>query len=210
MKFNLELDGHRLDEAPDGRVALQKFKDNTYDLVVLDLMLPYVDGFEICKKIREKDSHTKIIIVSARDSVQDRIMGLKLGADDYLSKPFNLEEFLLRVNNLGKRWKEADLEIPEFTFGTNKIIFHQFIAQTEIGQFNLTPKEVALLKCFVQNKNKVITRKQILQEVWGYDVYPSTRTIDNFILTFRKYFEPNTKEPVYFHTIRGVGYKFSP
>lgn len=210
MKFNLELDGHQVDEAIDGREAMQKFTEYSYDVIVLDLMLPFIDGLEICKKIRDVDQHTKIIIVSARDGVQDRILGLKLGADDYLTKPFDLEEFLLRVNNLGKRLGDKPTELREFEFGTNTIQFDQYFAITANGQINLTPREAELLKCFIENKNKVITRKQILQDVWGYDVYPSTRTIDNFILSFRKYFEQNAKEPVYFHTIRGVGYKFTP
>ncbi|HMS99866.1 MAG TPA: response regulator transcription factor [Saprospiraceae bacterium] len=210
MKFNLELEGHEVFEAPDGQKALDWFQSTSFDIIVLDLMLPFVDGLEICRRVREVDQHTKIIIVSARDGVQDRILGLKLGADDYLSKPFHLEEFLLRVNNLTKRRHTDPSELKAFSFGDNTIYFDEFKARSGTREINLTPKEVALLKCLVEHKNKVIARKQILQDVWGYDVYPSTRTIDNFILSFRKYFEPNAKEPVYFHTIRGVGYKFTP
>ena len=210
MKFNLELDGHEVHEAEDGRRAMEQFTNQAFDVIVLDLMLPFIDGLEICKKIREVDQQTKIIIVSARDGVQDRILGLKLGADDYLTKPFDLEEFLLRVNNLGKRHTSIPVGLTSFSFGDNTIQFDQFYAISQQGKINLTPREVDLLRCFVENKNKVITRKHILQDVWGYDVYPSTRTIDNFILAFRKYFEPNAREPIYFHTIRGVGYKFTP
>lgn len=210
MKFNLEVDGHEVYEAPDGQKAMDWFESTTFDIIVLDLMLPFIDGLEICRRIRTVDQHTKIIIVSARDGVQDRILGLKLGADDYLSKPFHLEEFLLRVNNLTKRNYTEPEGLKVFTFGENTVYFDEFRAQSGSREINLTPKEVALLKCLIQHKNKVIARKQILQDVWGYDIYPSTRTIDNFILSFRKYFEPNAKEPVYFHTIRGVGYKFTP
>jgi two-component system, OmpR family, alkaline phosphatase synthesis response regulator PhoP len=210
MKLNLEMEGYEVVEAVDGLLALEYIDNQYFDLVVLDLMLPHIDGLQICETIRFKNKLIKIIIVSARDSVQDRIKGLKLGADDYLTKPFELEEFLLRVNNLKKRSLPDSVAIIDvFTFGKNTIYFNDYYAITEEGRVDLTPKEVLLLKMFVEKPNTVINRNQILQYVWGYDVYPSTRTIDNFILSFRKYFESNQKEPVYFHTIRGIGYKFT-
>jgi two-component system, OmpR family, alkaline phosphatase synthesis response regulator PhoP len=211
MKLNLEFEGHEVVEVADGGAVLDLIKNQHFDLIVLDLMLPNINGLEICENVRLKDKAIKIIIVSAKDSVQDRVMGLKLGADDYLSKPFDLEEFLLRVNNLKKRhMPESEVEINSFKFGNNELHFKDYKAETPNGIIELTPKETLLLKMFVEKQNTVINRNQILQYVWGYDVYPSTRTIDNFILSFRKYFEPNQKEPIYFHTIRGVGYKFTP
>jgi two-component system, OmpR family, alkaline phosphatase synthesis response regulator PhoP len=211
MKLNLEIDGFEVIEAVDGFKALEFIRTQHFDLIVLDIMLPSVNGLDICENIRLKDKSVKIIIVSAKDSVQDRIAGLKLGADDYLSKPFNLEEFLLRVNNLKKRLMPLEeIELNDFTFGSNLINFKDYKAKTSNGIVELTPKETLLLKMFVEKQNQVINRNQILQYVWGYDVYPSTRTIDNFILAFRKYFENNPKEPIYFHTIRGIGYKFTP
>ncbi|MBK8700167.1 MAG: response regulator transcription factor [Saprospiraceae bacterium] len=211
MKFNLELEGYQVDEAIDGKQAMEMIGEGGYELIVLDLMLPYIDGLEICKQIRSTDSQTRIIIVSARDSVQDRVLGLKLGADDYLSKPFDLEEFLLRVNNLTRRQLSQEEPLMDaYNFGQNHILFSDYSASTANGIIHLTPKEMLLLRMFAENSGQVITRKQILQKVWGYDVYPSTRTIDNFVLAFRKYFEPNPRDPVYFHTIRGVGYKFTP
>jgi two-component system, OmpR family, alkaline phosphatase synthesis response regulator PhoP len=211
MKLNLEMEGHEVVEVDDGAKALELVEKQFFDLIVLDLMLPNIDGFQICETIRLKNKTIKIIIVSAKDSVHDRVQGLKLGADDYLTKPFNLEEFLLRIQNLGKRnQSELELQIDHFTFGTNTIYFNDHYAMTAGGRIDLTPKEGLLLKMFVERQNTVVIRNQILQYVWGYDIYPSTRTIDNFILSFRKYFEENQKEPVYFHTIRGIGYKFTP
>ena len=197
MKFNLELDGHLVDEAIDGREAMQNSTEYSYDVIVLDLMLPLLMGLKFVKKIRDVDQHTKIIIVSARDGVQDRILGLKLCR--WLSdKTLWFKEFFTRVNNLGKRLGEKPIKLREFEFGantTNWPIFCYYGQRTN----KPTPREAELLKCFIENKNKVITRKQILQDVWGYDVYPSTRTIDNFILSFRKYFEQNAKDSFTLH-----------
>lgn len=209
MKMNLEFEGYEVVTANDGREAIDAINSQFFDLIVLDLMLPFINGLEVCEQVRLKDKNIKIIIVSAKDGVQDRITGLKLGADDYLSKPFDLEEFLLRVKNLSKRNVSGQVEsMPEFTFGNNKVYFDDFKAATSQGEISLTPKETMLLKMLIEREGQVINRNQILQYVWGYDVYPSTRTIDNFILSFRKYFEVNQKDPQHFFTIRGVGYKF--
>jgi two-component system alkaline phosphatase synthesis response regulator PhoP len=151
-----------------------------------------------------------IIIVSAKDTSSDRIMGLKYGADDYLTKPFNLEELLLRVNNLVKRSTDTGIkDIESYAWANNEINFVTYEASGVKGYLKLTKKEVLLLKLLIDRENEVVSRQQILQSVWGYDVYPSTRTIDNFILSFRKYFEKDPKNPAHFHSVRGVGYKFT-
>lgn len=211
ISLNLELEGYEVEAVCDGAEALKAFSEQRFTMVILDVMMPIVNGFEVCEKIRLTDSETPILFLTAKDTSKDRINGLKVGADDYLAKPFNLEELLLRVKVLIKhslKGKEDAEELKTFLFGENKINFTTFVAETPSGSINLTSKESQLLKLLIDRKNEVVSRNQILQYVWGYDVYPSTRTIDNFILSFRKYFEENPKKPKYFHSIRGVGYKF--
>ncbi|MEE9438481.1 MAG: response regulator transcription factor [Saprospiraceae bacterium] len=209
LKMNLEMEGFEVVETDNGRKALELIDGQHFDLLILDIMLPEVDGFQVCKKVRLNNSKVGIIIVSAKDTSQDRITGLKLGADDYLTKPFNIVELLLRVNNLLKRSsEEVSASLEEYKFGDNIINFVTYEAKTSNGNFRLTQKEMLLLKMLIEHKNEVVSRKDILQNVWNYDVFPSTRTIDNFILNFRKHFEVDPKNPKLFLSIRGVGYKF--
>jgi two-component system alkaline phosphatase synthesis response regulator PhoP len=211
IKLNLELENHEVIATDNGRKALELADQQYFDLMILDVMLPEVDGFQICSQVRLRNTKVGIIIVSAKDTSLDRITGLKLGADDYLTKPFNLEELLLRVNNLLKRSSdEVAKDVEEYSFDGNTINFITYEATTINGPIQLTKKEVLLIKLLIERQNEVVSRQQILQTVWGYDVYPSTRTIDNFILSFIKYFEKDPREPVHFHSIRGVGYKFTP
>lgn len=209
VKLNLEMEDYEVVSTGNGREAVKFFHEQHFDLLVLDVMLPEVDGFQICEQVRLTNMDVPIIFLTAKDTAMDRIAGLKRGADDYLTKPFNLEELLLRVNNLIKRSSKSPENTPEvYNFGDNEVNFVTFEAKGTAGQFNLTKKEAMLLKLLVDRKNEVVSRQQILQSVWGYDVYPSTRTIDNFILSFRKYFEVDPKNPSFFLSIRGVGYKF--
>jgi two-component system alkaline phosphatase synthesis response regulator PhoP len=209
VKLNLEMESYEVVEARNGKDALKYFREQHFDLLVLDVMLPEIDGFQICEQVRLTNMDVPIIFLTAKDTPLDRIAGLKRGADDYLTKPFNLEELLLRVNNLIKRTSKAPENKPEiFRFGNNQVNFITFEATGNNGDFTLTKKEAMLLKLLIDRENEVVSRQQILQSVWGYDVYPSTRTIDNFILSFRKYFEDDPKNPNYFRSVRGVGYKF--
>jgi len=211
IKMNLEFENHEVIAVENGKKALQIIDNQHFDLMILDIMLPEVNGLQICEQVRLQNSKVGIIIVSAKDTSTDRITGLKLGADDYLTKPFELEELLLRVNKLLKRSiEEVAKDIDEYHFGDNYINFATYNAKGQDGEFHLTKKEVMLLKLLIDRQNEVVSRHQILQTVWGYDIFPSTRTIDNFILSFRKYFETDPKVPRYFHSIRGVGYKFTP
>jgi len=172
-------------------------------------MLPEIDGFQVCAQIRLTNLETPIIFLTAKDTAADRIAGLKRGADDYLTKPFVLEELLLRVQNLLRRSGKTLENTPEiYVFGNNRINFVTFEAEGTLGKFNLTKKEAMLLKLLIDREGEVVSRQQILQSVWGYDVFPSTRTIDNFILKFRRNFEEDSRNPMHFHAIRGVGYKF--
>lgn len=209
VKLNLEMEDFEVVATGSGKEAMKVFKEQHFDLIVLDVMLPEVDGFQVCEQIRLTNMDIPIIFLTAKDASHDRIQGLKKGGDDYLTKPFVLEELLLRVHNLIKRTSKAPENSPEvYAFGDNQVNFVTYEARGNPGDFTLTKKEAMLLKLLVDRRNEVVSRQQILQSVWGYDVYPSTRTIDNFILSFRKYFEKDPKNPEYFLSVRGVGYKF--
>ena len=209
IQLNLELDGYEVVIAEDGKQAMNRFQSEHFDLIVLDIMLPELDGLQVCEQIRLTNTKVPILMLTAKGEAQDRIDGLKKGADDYLPKPFVLEEFLLRVNNLIKRTSDSPENSPEvYEFGRNKVNFLTYEAEGVNGKFTLTKREAMLLKLLIDRKNEVVSRQQILQSVWGYDVFPSTRTIDNFILSFRKNFEVDQRNPKYFHSVRGVGYRF--
>ena len=213
LKLNLELEGYDVSLAGDGAQALNMVAEEYFDLIILDVMLPEIDGIAVCETIRLNNTQVPILILSAKNSSADRVLGLKKGADDYLSKPFNLEELLLRVNKLiRKNMQMVNKQVIQdsFVFGKNTVDFKASEAVSSYGQkVVLTKKELMLLKLLIENKNEVVTREKILQAVWGYNVYPTTRTIDNFILNFRKYFEEDSRNPTYFHSVRGVGYKFT-
>lgn len=213
LKLNLELEGYAVTCICDGAAALKKVQEEYYDLILLDVMLPEVDGFEVCQTIRLHNLETPILMLSARAGSADRVTGLKKGADDYLTKPFNLEELLLRVEKLihkNKKISDRSSVAESFEFGGNKIDFKSSSALNARGELiELSKKELMLLKLMIEYKNEVVSREKILQAVWGYQVFPTTRTIDNFILNFRKYFEKDPKNPLYFHSIRSVGYRFN-
>ncbi len=212
IKMNLELEGYEVVAVGDGLSAIKTFKGQRFNLIVLDIMLPEVDGIHVCEKVRLEDADVPILFLTAKDTAQDKINGLKKGADDYMTKPFNLEEFLLRAGKLVQRSMKTETptrEIIEYSFGDNEVNFSTYRAVCQKGEVSLTNKESKLLKLLIERNNEVVSREQILQFVWGYDVYPSTRTIDNFILAFRKYFEKDPKKPEFFHSVRGVGYKFT-
>ncbi len=213
LKLNLELEGYEVSGVSDGAEALNAVQAEHFDLIILDVMLPELDGISVCENIRLQGNDIPILILSAKNSSADRVLGLKKGADDYLTKPFNLEELLLRVHKLIHKSNRIAQKKPvddEYKFGKNSVNFKALQCTTKDGEtITLTKKETMLLKLLIQNKNEVVPREKILQAVWGYNVYPTTRTIDNFILSFRKYFEDDSRNPIYFHSIRGIGYKFT-
>jgi two-component system, OmpR family, alkaline phosphatase synthesis response regulator PhoP len=213
LKLNLELEGYEITSSFTGSEALQKIQSEYFDLIILDVMLPDVDGISITETIRVQNNQVPILILSAKNTSSDRVLGLKKGADDYLTKPFNLEELLLRVQKLiekNKKMQDKDSVGDTYQFGGHTIDFNAQEAVTKEGQrIQLSKKEAMLLKLLFENKNDVVPREKILQTVWGYNVYPTTRTIDNFILNFRKYFEHDSRNPRYFHSVRGVGYKYT-
>lgn len=212
LKLNLELEGYKVVGVQDGLSAIKRFKEESFDLIILDIMLPEMDGLTVCESIRLHNNEVPILFLSAKNSGEDRVLGLKKGGDDYLTKPFNLEELMLRVNLLihkSKRISGVESKTPNvFHFGNCEINFESYEAIGVNGPFTLTKKEVMLLKLLIDNKNEVVSREKILQSVWGYNVFPSTRTIDNFILMLRKHFETDPKNPQYIESVRGVGYKF--
>ncbi len=210
VKMNLELEEYEVVWTKDGKEAVDLFKKERFDLILLDIMLPGLNGIEVCEQIRLQNPSIPILMLSAKGEPKDRIIGLKTGADDYLPKPFILEELLLRIEKLLQRSHE-DIkgELEFYEFGNNSINFNTYEAKGPRNQFKLTKKEVLLLRLLIERKNKVVSRKEILQAVWGYDVIPTTRTIDNFILMLRKNFEEDPTKPVFFISVRGVGYKFT-
>jgi len=219
LKLNLSLKGYDVMIAADGSAALRRWKEWVPDLIVLDIMLPRIDGFSVLRKIRLEDERIPILILSAKGSSDDKIKGLSYGVDDYLAKPFNLDEFLLRVDRLAARgeWtrersdsKNREISsLPRFyNFGKNSIDFQTLEARSPSGQITLTEQEARLLRLFINNRGKPLSRKKLLEIGWGYARGTTTRTVDNFIVRFRKYFERDPKKPVHFKSLRSVGYIF--
>lgn len=213
LKLNLELESYEITSAYNGKDALKAVKEEYFDLIILDIMIPQVDGITVAETIRLQNNDVPILMLSAKNSSADKVLGLKKGADDYMTKPFNLEELLLRVSKLiqkNKKIHDKETVGDTYEFGNNKIDFKAQVAVTHSKtEIELSKKEAMLLKLLLENKNEVVTREKILQAVWGYNVFPTTRTIDNFILSFRKYFEKDSRNPRFFHSVRGVGYKYT-
>lgn len=214
LSLNLELEGYEVTACADAAQAMDQFQSRQFDLILLDIMLPGMSGLDLCAHFRLTDRTVPVLMLTARDAPEDRIAGLRTGADDYLTKPFHLEELLLRIANLIKRRPTGNTNAETtgsdvYTFDRYRIDFSAFEAQTNQGIVMLTKKEAALLRLLIDREHEAVSRQQILHIVWGYEVAPSTRTIDNFILNFRKYFEANPRKPKHFHSVRGFGYKFT-
>ncbi len=207
--LNLELEDYEVVPAVNGEEALEKIEGQYFDIIILDLMLPKINGLDVLATLRIKNPNIPVIIISAKGTSTDRITGLKSGANDYLSKPFEMEELMLRIQNLVQRTPNTNNDFNEeiFVFGNNKIDFKAYKGWHGEATFDMSPKETQIFKLLLNNKNEVVSRHEILKTVWGYDVFPSTRTIDNFIATLRKYFEDDPKSPEYIKSVRGVGYK---
>lgn len=211
LEYNLTDEGYIVDWAKDGKQAIDFFNTNTYDLIILDIMLPYLDGFEIAKQVREKSPQMPILILTARTSGEDKVRGLELGADDYMTKPFHLDELLLRIKGMLKRkqWYKTSVKgIPVYKFGKNVVNFENFRCKSGSREFELTQREAMVLKYLIERKGKIVSRKELLENVWHINPEIETRTVDNFISRLRKYFEPDPDNPVYIKGIRSVGYEF--
>ncbi len=217
LDLNLTLQGYEVRVAEDGAAGLDQWRTWRPMLIVLDIMLPEVDGLTVLKRIRETDERVPILVLSAKNAADDRIRGLAFGVDDYLAKPFNLDEFLLRIERLliKATWYDDRLPIADptpdiYEFGDNRIDFLTFTALGKTGKITLTEQEVKLLRLFIANPGKPLSRERLLEAGWDYSPQASSRTIDNFIVRFRKYFETRPRKPVYFKSLRSVGYVFDP
>lgn len=213
IRENLEAEGYQVEVAGDGRTGLDRIRRAEYGLVILDVMLPGMDGLTVCETARREGRDTPVLFLTAKGGADDRIRGLEAGGDDYLPKPFQLRELLLRVAAILRRRMRYDamtaLE-PVVRFGGNAFDFRSFRGRSWDGADQvLTQKEAMILKVLVEREGQVVWRDEIIEQVWGDDVMPSSRTVDNFIVRLRKRFEPDTEKPRHFHTVRGVGYRFT-
>ena len=216
LKLNFELEGYDVDTAASGRAAAQLLLAHSYALIVLDGQLPDIDGFALCRRLREAGDYTPVIMLTVRDTAEDRVTGLEVGADDYLTKPFELSELLARVRSQlrRRRWERAapaPAAAPDvLRFADAEINFSTHTATASGKTLPLTQLEIDLLRHFASNAGRVLTRDELLEKVWKLRAYKDTRTVDNFIVRLRRYFEPDPANPVHFLSVRGSGYKFVP
>ena len=214
LEDNLALEGYAVKSCENGREGLETFDEISPDLVILDVMMPEMDGYEVCKKIRATKPNTPIIMLTAKSGEVDKVIGLELGADDYLTKPFGMRELFARVKAVLRRSngassaEETTTEVTSLTFGDVSIDFKSYRAKKGNAEMSLSAKEFEVLKYLSQRPDVAISRNQLLDEVWGYNSYPSTRTVDNFIARLRHKVEDTPEKPQYIITVHGVGYKF--
>lgn len=210
---NLRFEGYEVQVEANGAEALESIRSDPPALVLLDVMLPGMDGFTICERLRADKIDVPILFLTAKSGSDDRIHGLEAGGDDYLAKPFELRELMLRVRAILKRtqWYAGPSPAGDsLTLGDARVDFKAFIAHVEDREVELSTKETMILRCLAERPGEVVSRDQILNQVWGYDAFPTTRTIDNFILRLRRTFEPDPQSPRYIHTVRGTGYRLTP
>ncbi len=208
LRDNLEYESYRVVSASDGESGYRLIQESHPDLVILDLMLPKLSGYELCRRLRAEGLSTPILMLTARAEEVDRVLGLDLGGDDYVTKPFSIPELLARVRALLRRTKVQAGLPDELRFGDVVIDFRRYEAVKANQTVSLTRKEFGLLRLFASRPGDVLTRDELLNEVWGYESYPSTRTVDNHIASLRAKLEGNPSEPRHFLTVHGVGYKF--
>ena len=209
--FNLELEGFLITHAETGATAMDAFDRQSFELVILDLMLPDSHGFDLCREMRKTQPQLPILMLTALGEEQDRVNGLKEGADDYLTKPFSLDEFLLRIHGMLRRsawYQPSQIKTEDYQFGNNLIDLNNLAAETTKGKIRMTELEGRMLAVFFSNEGETLTRATLLKSVWGMAEDTETRTLDNFIVRIRKYFEEDPANPKHFLTVRGRGYRF--
>jgi two-component system, OmpR family, alkaline phosphatase synthesis response regulator PhoP len=210
---NLELEGLTVEVVGDGETALERARSGSHALLVLDVMLPGRDGFAVCEALRAEGNHVPVLFLTARNESEDRLHGLELGGDDYLGKPFDLRELILRVRAILRRaqWmRETPRNGEPLRLGDALVDFKTYSVRTTAGETKLSTKETLILRTLAERAGEVVSRSEILDRVWGYDAFPTTRTIDNFIVRLRRILEPDPAQPRYLHTIRGTGYRLTP
>jgi DNA-binding response OmpR family regulator len=208
LRDAFEHNGYIVLAANDGESGMQIAESNEPDIIILDVMLPRTDGFDVCRTLRKRGVITPIIMLTARAEEIDKVVGLEIGADDYVTKPFSTRELLARVKAHLRRTTEKILSLEHYEFGNVTLDFAAFKTFKNKKQIDLTSTEYSLMKVLIKHRNEVVPREKILNEVWGYDSYPSSRTVDNHILNLRQKLEDNPQKPEYIHTIHGLGYKF--
>ena len=207
LEDDLTLEGFQVAGAADGIQGLQMAKDDDYDLIILDLMLPRLNGTDVCKELRRTNISTPIIMLTAKSQEIDKILGLELGADDYVTKPFSPRELLARIKAILRRTSGKQAELSYYQFGDLEINFDKYEAKKKGQVIHLTAYEFSLLHLFLENKNKVLSRDFILDKIWGEEVYVTPRTVDTHIANLRKKIENNPADPILIVGVRGIGYK---
>jgi len=207
LKDNLEYDGYKVVTAGDGLAALGAIQREAPDLMVLDLMLPKLDGFEVCRRLRGRQVDIPIIILTAKSQETDKLLGLELGADDYITKPFSLRELSARIKAVLRRRAPAD-KLHSYKVAGVRVDFRKSLAQRGEETIELTHYELEILRLLILNKEQPVSRERVLNEVWGYQSLPATRTVDNHIVRLRQKLEEDPKNPQHILTVHGMGYKF--
>jgi DNA-binding response OmpR family regulator len=208
LRDNLEFEGYAVEVAEDGEAGLKSILANRFDLVLLDVMMPKLSGFDVCRKVREAGVEVPIIFLTAKGEEIDKVVGLELGSDDYITKPFSVRELLARVKAILRRKTPAAAKEGETVkIGKLEVNFGSFTAHDEKGEVKMSHKEFEILKYLLQRKNEIISRQDLLHNVWGYDEMPTTRTVDNFIVKIRHKVETDVESPRIILTVHGTGYK---
>jgi DNA-binding response OmpR family regulator len=209
LRDNLELEGYEVQVASDGDEGLNKAASFNPDLVILDIMLPKKNGFDVCRELRARSNATPIVMLTARSAETDKVLGLELGADDYVTKPFSITELLARVRAVLRRaGSQKSTAADSARIGDIDVDFKLHQARRGKTRIEFTAREFELLRYFVQHTGQVVTREQILNEVWGYEEFPTTRTVDNFVAKLRQKIERSPHDPEHILTVHGAGYKF--
>ena len=208
LEDNLKFAGYEVSTARSGRAALQLLRQEEFDLIVLDIMLPYVGGFEVCKRLRESGNDTPIIMLTAKTQEQDRVQGLDLGADDYITKPFSINELLARVRAVLRRFGHQARMLERFSFGNMEFDFRKYEARKGGVELDISSREFQILKVLIAHEGEVVARHALIGEIWGYDDFPTQRTIDTHVARLRQKLEDDPAQPKHIITVYGAGYKF--